>query len=300
MSKQQERQNAVRLVTGTAYNYSDDWHALFDADGIAEGPFNERMRNWINAFLGTSYLNVNDAMRMFAIDQGFTRWAEMGDFIIGARILLSSTSVNDNASVGDLVGLMSVDGGTGTYTFSITSDPDSKFVIDGVDNTRLELENTIRFYTGTAHNVTISATNGVDPAITRTFQIAVNPVVGPTFTSSANPTVDENAAFSLTLTTDEPSTFSIVGGADADLFDLTGAGLDASAFDFELPLDADFDNVYEFTVRATSAASGLTTDLAMTLTVNNVSDGGVSANAIEWGSANEITWGAANEITWGA
>lgn len=271
-TKVEERQAAVRAVTGTAYSYSDDWHALFDVDGIPEGPFTERLRNWINTKLGTSYLNVNDAMRMFAIDQGFTRWAEMGDFAVGAVIRLTPSSVDDDSIVGDLVGTLSVEGGSGSYTFSITADPQSKFVIDGVDNTRLELENTVRFATLAEHTVTIQAT-GTGGPYTRTFYIAVNPVVTPTFTSDVNPTVAENAAFDLTLTTDEPCTFTIVGGADAALFDLTGSDLDASAFDFELPLDADFDNVYEFTVRATSIATGLTKDQAMTLTVTNVADG---------------------------
>jgi len=80
MSNQQKRQQSVRAVTGTAYNYADDWHALFDADLIAEGHFNDRLRAWINGKLSANYANVNDAMRAYAIAKGVTRWGELGTF----------------------------------------------------------------------------------------------------------------------------------------------------------------------------------------------------------------------------
>ncbi len=80
MSNQRKKQMSVRAVTGTAYGYSDDWHALFDADGIAEGPYNERLRNWINVKLASNYTNVNDAMRAYAVSKGVTRWGELGTF----------------------------------------------------------------------------------------------------------------------------------------------------------------------------------------------------------------------------
>jgi hypothetical protein len=83
MTRQNERQASVRAVTGTAYSYNDDWRALFDQAGIAAGNFNDRLRAWINGQLGTSYTNINDAMRAFAVDQGFTRWDEMGTFDAG-------------------------------------------------------------------------------------------------------------------------------------------------------------------------------------------------------------------------
>ncbi len=292
MSKQQERQNAVRLLTGTAYTYADDWNALFDADAIAEGPFSERLKNWINATLGASYQNLNDAMRAFAIDQGYTRWNEMGDFIVGARITLSAIDVSEDASIGDLVGTLAVVNGSGSYTFSITADPDSKFVLDVGDNTRLELEATLDFETDETHSVTISADNGVDDPITRTFTIYVTNVVeiaGPVFTSGANQSVAENEPFSFTLTTNEPCTFTVVGGADAGIFDIADDAVEALEFDFETPADADNDNVYEFTVRATSIATGLTTDLVMTLTVTDVAEAwspaDLGADLIAWWDA---------------
>jgi hypothetical protein len=44
----------VRALTSTARSYNEDWHALFDDDGIAAGPFDSRMLAWINAALSTS------------------------------------------------------------------------------------------------------------------------------------------------------------------------------------------------------------------------------------------------------
>lgn len=103
-------------------------------------------------------------------------WRMAGGGASSAQILLSSTSINEDASVGDLVATLSVVNGSGSYTFSITADPDSKFVLDLVDNTRLELENTLDYETATSHQVTIEADNGVDDPISRTIPITVNDV----------------------------------------------------------------------------------------------------------------------------
>jgi hypothetical protein len=68
---------AVRAETGTSGSYLADWHALFDADAIAAGPWGPRLLAWINQTLGTSYTNTPEAMQAFAIDQGFARWNDM-------------------------------------------------------------------------------------------------------------------------------------------------------------------------------------------------------------------------------
>jgi hypothetical protein len=92
----------------------------------------------------------------------------------------------------------------------------------------------------------------------------------PVITSDADQSVDEDKAFSIDLAADEEVTWTIVGGADASVFDISSNAVNSSVLDYELPLDANFDNVYEFTIRATSVATGLFTDLDMTLTVLNV------------------------------
>lgn len=93
-----------------------------------------------------------------------------------ATIILDDNTIAEDASVGDLVGNLSVENGSGSYTFSITADPDSKFQIDG---SRLETSATLDYGTATSHSVTIQATNGVDP-ISRTFTINVTEVGGGT------------------------------------------------------------------------------------------------------------------------
>ena len=94
----------------------------------------------------------------------------------GPALKLTPQSVDEDANVGDLVGLLSVIRGGGVYTYSITSDPDSKFSIDG---NRLELADTVDFATAASHSVTIEADNGVEPPLTRTFTIRVNDVFEP-------------------------------------------------------------------------------------------------------------------------
>lgn len=96
-------------------------------------------------------------------------------------IRLSSTSVAYDALVGDLVGTLSVSNPSGSYTFSITADPDTKFVLDGGDDTLLELEATVDYDVATSHSVTIEADNGVDTPLTRTFTITVAAVVPDAF-----------------------------------------------------------------------------------------------------------------------
>ena len=88
----------------------------------------------------------------------------------GTFLVLSNSSISEAAVIGDLVGVLSVVRGSGTYTFTITADPDSKFAID---SNRLELDATLDYGTATFHSVTIEADNGVDPPISKTFIIQV-------------------------------------------------------------------------------------------------------------------------------
>ena len=83
MNNQGGVQQAVRDSTGTALDYNGDWSALFDADGIATGPWSGRMLAWINATLSASYVNVNEAMQAFAVSQGFNNWSSMNTVTLG-------------------------------------------------------------------------------------------------------------------------------------------------------------------------------------------------------------------------
>lgn len=94
-------------------------------------------------------------------------------------------------------------------------------------------------------------------------------VIGPKITSAATASVAENAAFSHTLTANRAVTWSKVGGADQAQFTLTGNTLAMTAKDFELPADANLDNVYVVTVRAKDHY-GATRDQTISVTVTDV------------------------------
>lgn len=96
----------------------------------------------------------------------------------GARIVLSSSTIPEDASVNDVIGILSVTNGSGVYVFTVTADPDSKFKIANDDE--LQVENTLDYETATSHSVTVEADNGVDAPVSRQFTISVTDVVDET------------------------------------------------------------------------------------------------------------------------
>jgi len=101
---------------------------------------------------------------------------------------------------------------------------------------------------------------GVDPAAT--------------ITSSSSVSVAENATLSHSLTANESVTWSIVAGGDGARFELSGSTLrwlSNGTKDYEAPNDANTDNVYVVTVRATDSGSN-TTDQTISVTVTDVND----------------------------
>lgn len=80
MSNQGLRQASVRAETSTTETHNGDWHALFDAAAIADGPFNGRLLAWINDYLNTTYAGLPEAQQAFAVDQGADSWSELGTF----------------------------------------------------------------------------------------------------------------------------------------------------------------------------------------------------------------------------
>lgn len=127
-------------------------------------------------------------------------------------IQLSATSIAEDAASGSIVGALSVSNGSGSYTYSITADPDSKFAIDG---SNLETDATLDYETDTSHSVTIEADNGVDDPISRVFTITVTNVLEVTLNA-------------LTLSADEwtigtPSSGTIDGDTAGSSISVSGA-----------------------------------------------------------------------------
>lgn len=101
----------------------------------------------------------------------------------------------------------------------------------------------------------------------------------PTITSANTDSVFENVALSHALTANETVTWSIVGGADQTKFDISSSTLrwfGNGTKNYEVPDDANTDNVYVVTVRATDLASN-TADQTISVTVlDNTSEGHAS------------------------
>lgn len=94
----------------------------------------------------------------------------------------------------------------------------------------------------------------------------------PSFTSSATASVAENIASAYQATATDPDgnalTFSISGGADASRFSITSAGAltFTAAPDFEVPADADANNIYLVQLKVSDGQASATLDLQVTVT----------------------------------
>ncbi|MDO8811922.1 MAG: DUF4347 domain-containing protein, partial [Gallionella sp.] len=104
--------------------------------------------------------------------------------------------------------------------------------------------------------------------------------VAPTFSSGTTATITENTAigsliYDATADGDSGVLYSFAGGADVAKFSINTTNGQASfsgiSPDYEIPVDFNGNNVYDFTVRATDTA-GNTTDQAVAITITNVND----------------------------
>lgn len=142
------------------------------------------------------------------------------------------------------------------------------------------------------YNVTVKATDNGSPSLFTTKAIAVtvtNVNELPDFTSSNAASIAENTTAVMTVAATDPDagqtrTFSISGGTDAGLFTInptTGVLAFQTPRNFESPADADLDNVYQVTVKATDNGSPslfTTQDIAVTVTHVNETPSITSGN----------------------
>ena len=187
----------------------------------------------------------------------------------GVGTVLTATAVDED---GDAVtyaitggadsGDLAIDTNTGNITFNAS--PNFEAPTDSDTNNTYVIDVTATSTGGTAvQTITITVTN-----------VNEQPVI----TSGAPANVPENTAGTVhTVTATDPDgtspTFAIVGGADAADFSInttTGAISFAVTPNFEAPTDANADNVYELTVRATDGT--LFDDESYTITVTNVNE----------------------------
>lgn len=110
-------QASIRAQTGTANSHLEDWHSLFDLEGIAAGPFNERQLAWLNGRMGTAHRTLADARHAFALTQSETQWSELNE-IPPADTRVSLNFINENFAVHD---------GSKMVGYSIDNLPGSSF-----------------------------------------------------------------------------------------------------------------------------------------------------------------------------
>lgn len=161
----------------------------------------------------------------------------------------------------------------GTYTGSPTSYALQWYLVDGETLTAITGETAETIDKADAAYVGKSLKIGVTPsnangAGSEVFSNAIGPieVYTPNILSPANWSISENVALDIGLEASRAVTWSIVGGADAADFGLASDTLSLPAQSYEAPVDADLNNVYAVTVRATHVSGGAA-DLAVSVTV---------------------------------
>jgi hypothetical protein len=194
----------------------------------------------------------------------------------------------------------SIDAATGVLTF--VSAPDFEVPTDGGTNN--------------VYDLIVTATDDGIPVGTKTQSIAVtvtNVNEAPVITSNGGGetgsiSIAENTTAVTTVTSTDvdassTKTFSISGGADAAKFSIvaaTGVLTFAPAPNYEVPTDADLDNVYEVTVRIVDNGSPALDDTqALSVTVTDVNDAPSFALPPIARTAAGATWTArATSATW--
>jgi hypothetical protein len=99
---------------------------------------------------------------------------QRGSGAVGPTIQLSSATITDTASIGDVVGALSVTGGSGSYTYTLTDDAGGLFAID------VAAVEVAAALTAGSYSITVQADNGVDAPISRAFLITVTESAGAT------------------------------------------------------------------------------------------------------------------------
>lgn len=193
----------------------------------------------------------------------------------------NSFSVPENQTSVGTVTATDADAGD-SVTYSITGGADQSAFSIGSSSGVLTFNSPPDRETKSSYTVQVTATDTNSNTSNQTITVTVTDVNDspPVFTSPSSFTIDENTTAVGTVTTSDPDvggsrTYSIVGGDDSSLFSidsLTGALTFDSAPDYELPGDANGDNDYLVTVRASDGVN--TADQNITVTVEDVSEGG--------------------------
>lgn len=212
---------------------------------------------------------------------GFTNLPDDGKLVIASfqqdviQLLANSLSGDDLE--------YSIVGGEENWLFGLDSETGELRLFDrlGADSrTNDGLNNVL--------DVVVQVTDGINSQ-TRELQIDFEPQdfqppAGPIFNNLVDGEVilvEEGRARVRDITagtsfvTNFNTTFELIGGVDADSFTLnteTGSLIFTSPPDFEQPMDADGDNLYDLQIRAVDTQSGGVTDVNIQVSVGDVED----------------------------
>lgn len=191
----------VSYLTDSAYELALAAIAVLEDEGYAFDPkqttFNEYLATALSGIGGTpvSHLQMSTSELLAALanqmgDDTYSHLTHsMGELLstvangsFGPSIQLSALSVAENASVGGLVGSLSVSNGSGDYTFNITSVTGDLLELDGSDDTRVEVASALNHETVPVISLTVEATGDGDPP-PRTFLINVTNILEVTLSA---------------------------------------------------------------------------------------------------------------------
>ncbi len=171
-----------------------------------------------------------------------------------------------------------------TLTYTITGGADAAFLtINSTTGALLfvtapDFENPLDAGANNVYNVEVSVSDGISPNVTQTIAVTVTNIPA-VFSSSSTFVVSENTTTVGTVQasdadTNTPAiTYSVTGGADASLVSInptTGLLSFLAAPDYETPLDADANNVYEIVVTANNG-SAIPATQNISVSVSNLS-----------------------------
>jgi hypothetical protein len=191
----------------------------------------------------------------------------------------AANGVAENAQAGPAVGITALasDGdGSAVVTYSLDDDAGGRFAIDPATGLVTVADGSLLDYEAAAsHQVTVRASSSDGSSATQSFTIAVTDTndTAPVVTSGGAVSIAEGTAGTIyTATATDADTVGgpiafAISGVDAALFAIdstTGELSFLAAPDFESPLDADSNNVYELVV---TASDGTSTCLPLALAV---------------------------------
>ena len=224
----------------------------------------------------------------------------------------ADNAVNDNAAVGTVVGITALasdaDATTNGITYSLADDAAGAFAIDAVTG---EVTVAGELTAGNV-NITVRATSAdgstSDAVLGVTVNVGVN--VAPEITSGEAVNQTENILASTVVyeavATDadgDDITFSL-SGDDAAYFSIdaiTGEVRFLATPDYEAPLDADGDNVYDLVINANDGTHNTTKDVTVTVTDIDESVPNLVAPSFTSGdTANKMENTAASQVVYDA